>query len=61
MYTDWYPDGLTPELIDALITECLPDALPRPAHDRRQRREARRALSSVVRTLPLTTPGEVAA
>jgi hypothetical protein len=28
MYTATYPDGLTPDLIDALISECLPGPDP---------------------------------
>jgi hypothetical protein len=68
----YYPDGLTPAVLDALITESLTDTLtaPRPtsaaldgtARDRRDRREAHRALvalATVARSQPVT--GEVAA
>jgi len=63
---DFYPDGLTPDLIDTLIrdvADTLTDT-PRPtravldgtALHQRERRQARRTLTAVVRTLP-TPPG----
>jgi hypothetical protein len=61
-----YPDGLDIEAIDALITDVYAEIAnaPRPtsalmdgtAAERRRRRMARRAIASVVRSLPTTRP-----
>jgi hypothetical protein len=57
------PDGLTEQLIDALLREVdgVAVALPRPSSalmddtsaQRRYRREARRSVAAVVRALPV--------
>ncbi|MGH3916288.1 MAG: hypothetical protein ACRDTC_23200 [Pseudonocardiaceae bacterium] len=61
-----YPDGLSPAVIDALITEV--DAMVRPVRRvpplfadrdavlRRERRHTHRALARVVRSVPLAVP-----
>ncbi len=62
--TNFYPDGLTEQDIDALITEAFESAdeataaptsalLDGPAIRRRNRRIERRAVNTVVRTLPV--------
>ena len=63
---DFYPDGLTPDLIDTLIRDVADTLTDTPCPTRalldgtaihqRERRQARRALTAVVRTLP-TPPG----
>ena len=70
-----YPDGLTAAVVDALIERAYAEAIAAPqpsaalldgsAAARRDRREARRAISAVVRALPHRPPhivpdGEVA-
>jgi hypothetical protein len=60
--TGWYPDGLTPDVIDALLsemethwsTQVRPSGLADGAAvERRERRTARRAIGAVVRALPM--------
>src|SRR4051812_4021852 len=70
-----YPDGLTTTVVDALIERAYAEAIAAPqpsaalldgsAAARRERREARRVISAVVRALPhraahVVPDGEVA-
>jgi hypothetical protein len=68
----YYPDGLTPDVLDVLITESVTDALTGPhptgtvldgtARDRRDRREAHRALATLAAVVrSQSVAGEVAA